>query len=224
MNPMIILSDASKLYKTKGGTVHALRNVNLRIESGSFTSITGQSGSGKSTLMNILGCLDKATEGSYYLDGVNVASMSDRQLSFIRNRMIGFIFQSFNLIPTLTAKENVELPLIYRGINRSKRKSLALNALKAVGLGERINHKPNELSGGQQQRVAIARALAAEPKLILADEPTGNLDVKAGNEIMNTLIHLNKCGTTIVLITHDSHVAAMAEKCIKISDGQVFCG
>ncbi len=221
VNNIIELSGVSKLYNTKGGTVTALDNVDLCINKGSFTSIIGQSGSGKSTLMNILGCLDKPSSGEYLLDGVYVSSMRESELSFIRNNIIGFIFQNFNLIPTLTAEENVELPLIYRGIKRSLRRELAENALGMVGLARRIRHKPNELSGGQQQRVAIARALAARPEIILADEPTGNLDTASGNEIMKILSQLHISGTTIVLITHDNNVASMAEKCIRISDGKI---
>lgn len=222
MNNIIELLGISKFYNTKGGTVTALNNINLCINKGSFTSIIGQSGSGKSTLMNILGCLDKPSLGEYILDGVYVSSMREREISFIRNNIIGFIFQSFNLIPTLTAVENVELPLIYRGMKRSLRRRLAKNALDMVGLSERIRHKPNELSGGQQQRVAIARALAARPEIILADEPTGNLDSASGNEIMKILSQLHQSGTTILLITHDNNIAAMAERCIRISDGKII--
>lgn len=222
MNDIIVLSGVSKKYITKGGTVTALDNIDISITEGSFTSITGQSGSGKSTLMNILGCLDKPTSGEYFLNGVPVSSMKDRELSFIRNHIIGFVFQSFNLIPTLTARENVELPLIYRGMKRSQRRQLSEQALRMVGLGFRMHHKPRELSGGQQQRVAIARALAARPRLILADEPTGNLDSASGTEIMAILSELHKSGSTVILITHDSKVAAMAERRINIADGKVF--
>ena len=221
MGKIIELSGICKRYNTRGGTVNALDNIKLDIEKGSFTSVIGQSGSGKSTLMNILGCLDKADKGEYLLDGISVAGMSERKLSFIRNNMIGFIFQSFNLIPTLTAQENVELPLIYRGIRKSERKVLSYRALDMVGLEKRRLHKPNELSGGQQQRVAIARAIAANPKLILADEPTGNLDSSSGNDIMAILSGLHKAGSTMILITHDNNIAAMAESCIKISDGRI---
>ena len=221
MGKIIELSGICKRYNTRGGTVNALDNIKLDIEKGSFTSVIGQSGSGKSTLMNILGCLDKADKGEYLLDGISVAGMSERKLSFIRNNMIGFIFQSFNLIPTLTAQENVELPLIYRGIRKSERKELSHRALDMVGLEKRRLHKPNELSGGQQQRVAIARAIAASPKLILADEPTGNLDSSSGNDIMAILSGLHKAGSTMILITHDNDIAAMAENCIKISDGRI---
>lgn len=210
-----------KTYYTKGGCVEALKNICLKVDNGSFVSVIGQSGSGKSTLMNILGCLDTPTKGEYFLDGIPVSEMSERKLSYVRNSVIGFIFQGFNLIPTMNAQENVELPLIYRGVGKSERRQIAKSALEKVGLGKRTTHKPNELSGGQQQRVAIARAIAAEPKLILADEPTGNLDSKSGSEIMEILKALNRDGATIVLITHDNTVAEMAQKCIKISDGQI---
>ena len=173
--------------------------------------------------MNILGCLDQPTAGEYRLDGISVSAMRERELSFVRNHVIGFIFQSFNLIPTLTARENVELPLIYRGMKRSRRRELSEQALQMVGLELRMSHKPQELSGGQQQRVAIARALAAQPRLILADEPTGNLDSGSGQEIMKILSRLHRSGSTVVLITHDARVAAMAETCIRIADGKV-CG
>ena len=210
-----------KTYYTKGGCVEALKNICLKVDKGSFVSVIGQSGSGKSTLMNILGCLDTPTKGEYFLDGIPVSEMNERKLSYVRNSVIGFIFQGFNLIPTMNAQENVELPLIYRGVGKSERRQIAKSALEKVGLGKRTTHKPNELSGGQQQRVAIARAIAAEPKLILADEPTGNLDSKSGSEIMEILKALNRDGATIVLITHDNTVAEMAQKCIKISDGQI---
>ena len=222
MSKIIELSGICKRYRTRGGTVNALDNIKLSIEKGSFTSVIGQSGSGKSTLMNILGCLDRADKGEYLLDGISVADMSERKLTFIRNNMIGFIFQSFNLIPTLTAQENVELPLIYRGIRKHERKALAEKALDMVGLEKRRLHKPNELSGGQQQRVAIARAIAASPKLILADEPTGNLDSSSGNDIMAILSGLHKAGSTMILITHDNDIAAMAERCIRISGGRIY--
>lgn len=221
MKALIELSDISRLYSTKGGTVFALDRINLSVFEGEFLSITGQSGSGKSTLMNILGCLDRPTFGEYFLDSVPVSSIRDKKMSYIRNRIIGFIFQSFNLLPTLNAEENVELPLIYRGIKSKKRRQLARKALETVGLSKRLNHKPYELSGGQQQRVAIARAIVAEPKIILADEPTGNLDSKSGEEIMGILKELNKNGATVIIITHDGKVAAAAQRCIKISDGRI---
>lgn len=222
MNNMIVLSDVCKTYHTRGGSVHALYHANLNISEGNFISIIGQSGSGKSTLMNILGCLDTPTSGEYLLNNIPIANMNEKRLSFIRNTVIGFIFQSFHLIPSLSALENVELPLIYRGIKKSQRKQMAVNALQMVGLEHRMEHKPYELSGGQQQRVAIARAVAAQPKLILADEPTGNLDSHSGKDIMGILKELHQQGSTIVLITHDNNVAKMAECCIKISDGQIY--
>ena len=222
MNELIRLSKINKIYSSKNNTVHALHDIDLTINRGDFVSVIGKSGSGKSTLMNILGCLDSPTDGEYLLDGKNVERLSNRQLTRLRNTTIGFIFQGFNLIPTMTALENVELPLIYRGIKKSERKLLSAKALDSVGLGHRISHTPGELSGGQQQRVAIARALAGEPKLILADEPTGNLDSKSGNEIMSILKALNKNGSTIVLITHNTIIANMAEYCIKISDGKII--
>ncbi len=224
MKKMIELSDISKLYHTKGGTVFALDRISLTVDEGEFISVTGQSGSGKSTLMNILGCLDRPSFGEYFLDSIPVSTFREKKLSYIRNHIIGFVFQNFNLIPTLNAIENVELPLIYRGTSSRKRRQLAEEALKTVGLERRMHHKPFELSGGQQQRVAIARAIVAEPKIILADEPTGNLDSRSGNEIMGILKKLNQNGTTVIIITHDSSVAAMAQRCIKISDGKmVFC-
>ena len=211
MDNLIVLSDVCKIYASKNNSVNALQHIYLNIGKGQFISIIGQSGSGKSTLMNILGCLDTPTSGEYFLDNIPVSDMKEKQLSFIRNNIIGFIFQSFNLIPSLNAIENVELPLIYRGIKKSKRRLLATNALKTVGLEKRMLHKPFELSGGQQQRVAIARAIAAKPKIILADEPTGNLDSNSGDEIMDILKELHRQGTTIVLITHDNSIARMAE-------------
>ena len=221
MNDLIILSDVSKIYKTKGGCVEALKNINFKVKHGEFVSVIGQSGSGKSTLMKILGCLDSPTDGKYILNGTAVDDMNEKELSFVRNSIIGFIFQGFNLIPTMSAAENVELPLIYRNIRKSERRKISEYALKKVGLESRMSHKPNELSGGQQQRVAIARAIAANPKIILADEPTGNLDSKSGSEIMDILKNLNGNGATIVLITHDNTVAQMAQRCVRISDGKI---
>ncbi len=221
MNSLITLSDICKTYHTRSGFVHALNHVSLHINKGDFVSVIGQSGSGKSTLMNILGCLDTPSGGEYLLDNIPVANMNEKQLSFIRNHVIGFIFQSFHLIPSLSALENVELPLIYRGVSKSARKRAAVHALQMVGLDCRLHHKPYELSGGQQQRVAIARAIASQPKLILADEPTGNLDSASGRDIMNIIQTLHRQGSTIILITHDNHVAHMAERCIRISDGKI---
>ncbi len=211
-----------RLPKKSAGSVAALRNVDISIEEGEFAALVGASGSGKSTLMNILGFLDLPDSGSYYFDGKDVSQMSDRELSRIRNRRIGFVFQSFNLIAGLTAAENVALPLEYRGIPRKERFRRAYEALAAVGLSHRTEHKPFELSGGQQQRVAIARALAAEPQLILADEPCGNLDSKAGGEIMRLLCGLNRSGKTLVLITHDENAAKLSDRIIRIKDGRIL--
>ena len=222
MDDLIVLSEVCRTYYSKNDTVHALQNININISRGEFVSVIGQSGSGKSTLMNILGCLDTPTSGKYLLDNIPVSVMKESQLSFIRNNIIGFIFQSFNLIPSLNAIENVELPLIYRGIKKSKRRQLAVDSLKMVGLEKRLLHKPFELSGGQQQRIAIARAVAAKPKVILADEPTGNLDISSSNEIMDILKGLHSQGATVVLITHDNNIAKMAQRCIKISDGKIY--
>lgn len=195
--------------------------VSLHIRGGEFVAIVGQSGSGKSTLMNMLGCLDTPTGGSYFLDGDDVSDMSDDELADIRNLRIGFIFQGFNLIPGLSALENVELPLIYRGMEREARKKLAREALERVGLSHRLRHKPSEMSGGQQQRVAIARAIAARPPILLADEPTGNLDSKSGAEVIDILKELNREGRTVILITHDNGIATMADRVVRIHDGKI---
>lgn len=218
---LIELKEIYKIYKPGANEVRALDGINLEIEEGEFVSIIGQSGSGKSTLMNIIGCLDTPTRGKYILSGEDVSSLSDDRLSEIRNREIGFIFQGFNLIANLDALENVELPLIYRGMGKEDRMELAVSALQRVGLANRLHHKPSEMSGGQQQRVAIARAIAASPALILADEPTGNLDTKAGIEVMEILTNLNREGRTIVLITHDNSIAEAANRTIRIKDGKV---
>ena len=210
-----------KIYQMGEMKVHALRGLSLEIERGDVVAITGPSGSGKSTLMNILGCLDRPSGGEYSLDGVEVAGMDDDQLANVRNRKIGFVFQSFNLLSRSTALTNVELPLRYSE-NTNGRKAQASAALEAVGLGDRMTHRPYELSGGQQQRVAIARALVNEPAMILADEPTGNLDSKVGQEIMDLLLNLNKeRGTTLIIVTHDPRVAAQANRTINIIDGVV---
>jgi putative ABC transport system ATP-binding protein len=219
---MIKLNNLSKVYEIGNNVVYALNNINLEIHEHEFVSIVGPSGSGKSTLMNMLGCLDVPSCGTYSLDGNIVNSLTDNQLAQIRNDKIGFVFQGFNLLPKLTAIENVELPLVYQGIQTKERHRRAKEALKSVGLEDRINHKPSELSGGQQQRVAIARALITNPPLILADEPTGNLDTKSGKEIMDIFQSLNRSGNTIVLITHDNNIAAQAERMIKIQDGSLF--
>lgn len=201
--------------------VRALDGVSLDIKDGEYVTIVGTSGSGKSTLMNILGCLDTPTSGKYFLDEREVGSLSDSELSEIRSRRIGFIFQSFNLIPSLTALENVELPLLYRKIPKKKRGDIALEALESVGLSDRALHRPTELSGGQQQRVAIARAIAADPQMILADEPCGNLDSRSGAEVLDILAKLNKNGKTIIMITHNEDTAKQAKRLVRISDGKL---
>ena len=221
MEPLIQVKDLCKVYNPGENAVHALDHVDLTVEKGEFVAIIGQSGSGKSTLMNMLGCLDVPSSGSYYLNGDNVATMHDNELSVIRNREIGFIFQGFNLIQNLTALENVELPLIYRGVDRKTRKKLASDSLKRVGLEKRMSHKPSEMSGGQQQRVAIARAIAARPPVILADEPTGNLDSASSREIMQILKEMHRDGKTIILITHDNGIAASARRVVRIMDGRI---
>ncbi|WMJ78375.1 MULTISPECIES: ABC transporter ATP-binding protein [unclassified Sedimentibacter] len=216
---MINLIDITKTYDMGSVQVQVLKGITLHVKEGEFLSIIGPSGSGKSTLMNMIGCLDVPTTGEYYLDGKEISTYNEKQLSKIRNQKIGFIFQKFNLLPKLTAFENVELPLIYRGMNAKERKQRSLDALEKVGLSDRMEHKPTELSGGQQQRVAIARALAGDPPVLLADEPTGNLDSKSGGEVMNLIRNLSKDGKTIVLITHDSEVAKEAKRTITIKDG-----
>ncbi len=216
--------DLHKHYKTGGQTVKALDGITLEIKDGEYVTIVGSSGSGKSTLMNILGCLDTPTSGKYFLDGKEVGSLSDRELSEIRSRKIGFVFQSFNLISSLTALENVELPLLYRKIPKTKRSEIALNALESVRLSDRALHRPSELSGGQQQRVAIARAIAADPQIILADEPCGNLDSRSGAEVLEILDNLSKNGKTIVMITHNEDTARKAQRLIRISDGKLTVG
>ena len=222
MEPLIRVKNMYKIYNPGENEVRALDDVSLEINQGEFIAIVGHSGSGKSTFMNMLGCLDTPDSGEYFLDGKEVANLSDNELSDIRNHKIGFIFQGFNLIPNLDALGNVELPLIYQGMPTKKRREKAVKALKAVGLEKRMNHKPNQLSGGQQQRVAIARALVGEPSLILADEPTGNLDSRSGKEIMMLLHNLYEEGNTIVLITHDNNVAMEAPRQVQISDGKII--
>lgn len=219
--PLIELKNISRNYGEGESRVAALENVSLTIERGEFVAIAGASGSGKSTLMNMLGCLDTQTSGEYRLGGRNVSRLSEKELTGIRNREIGFIFQSFNLIPGLTARENVELPLIYRGLSRNTCRELALHALERVSLKNRLDHLPGKMSGGQQQRVAIARAIAAEPPIILADEPTGNLDSKCSAEVMRILYDLNGQGKTVIIITHDDDIASKAARTIRISDGHV---
>jgi putative ABC transport system ATP-binding protein len=218
---VIRVEDLAKVYQMGEIEVHALRGVSFTVKPGEVLGIMGPSGSGKSTLMNMLGCLDVPTRGDYFLEGELVSTLKDDQLAVVRNQKIGFVFQTFNLLPRATALANVELPLRYAGVN-GERKKLAQKALEAVGLADRIYHQPNELSGGQQQRVAIARALVNEPAIILADEPTGNLDSKSGDEIMNLLLMLNQSkGTTLIIVTHDPDVAALAERVIHLKDGQI---
>ena len=218
---LIEIRDLCKIYNPGEVEVRALDHVSLTINRGELVAIIGQSGSGKSTLMNQLGCLDVPTSGDYFLSGQNVAKLSDNELSDIRNREIGFIFQGFNLIPNLTAVENVEVPLIYRGIGKRERRQLAISSLEKVGLGHRLDHKPSQMSGGQQQRVAIARAIAAAPPLILADEPTGNLDSASSKEILQILKQMHASGRTVILITHDNEISAQARRIIHIRDGKI---
>ncbi|MEB3100061.1 ABC transporter ATP-binding protein [Ferviditalea candida] len=220
--PLIQIKRLSRWYKMGGETVNALKGITFTINEGDFVAIIGPSGSGKSTLMNMIGCLDVANEGSYKLDGQEVGKLSDNGLAQIRNEKIGFIFQSFNLLPKLSALENVELPLIYRGVPYKQRRKQAEEALVKVGLGDRIHHRPTELSGGQQQRVAIARALAGNPPILLADEPTGALDSTTGKEIMQMIRELHAQGHTIIVITHDLSIAAQAERIIRIQDGLIL--
>ncbi|HVW17471.1 MAG TPA: ABC transporter ATP-binding protein [Solirubrobacteraceae bacterium] len=219
--PVIATTRVTKTYRVGTVAVRALAGVSLRIERGEYVAIMGHSGSGKSTLMNILGCLDLPTRGRYLLDGVDVRSLDDSQLAWVRNRKIGFVFQSFNLIPRTGALENVELPLAYAGVSRRERRRRALETLRVVGLADRVGHMPSELSGGQQQRVAIARAIVTEPALILADEPTGNLDSRSTEEVLTIFDRLNAEGRTIVLITHEDHVAAHATRTVTLADGRV---
>ncbi len=221
-----MLSCLKDIYKIYGegleSEVRALDGVSLEIDYGEFVAIAGQSGSGKSTMMNVLGCLDIPTYGDYFLAGKDVAELSDKQLSHIRNKQIGFIFQGYNLIPALNAVENVELPLVYQGVSPFDRRDMALEALERVGLASRAKHLPSEMSGGQQQRVAIARAIAAHPPIIMADEPTGALDSKTGHEVLGFLQQLNREGSTILLITHDNGIAATARRIVRLSDGRII--
>ena len=220
-NPVIVTENLTKVYQMGDVEVHALRGLSMTIDEGEVVAIMGPSGSGKSTLMNIIGCLDQPTAGEYYLDVERIAEMNDDQLADIRNRKVGFVFQSFNLLARAPATANVELPLRYSE-NRKNRKARARAALEAVGLGDRVTHRPSELSGGQQQRVAIARALVNEPAIILADEPTGNLDTKSGDEIMDLLLNLNKDrGTTLIIVTHDPEIAELTQRVIHIRDGLI---
>ncbi|HWJ78653.1 MAG TPA: ABC transporter ATP-binding protein [Niallia sp.] len=220
-NTILEIKNLQKEYTIGGETVKALDNVSFSVNKGDFIAIIGPSGSGKSTLMNMIGCLDTPDSGEYYLDGQDVFSLKNKQLAEVRNHKIGFIFQQFNLLSKQSAFENVELPLVYRGMGSKERKEIALNALQKVGLLERAGHRPTELSGGQQQRVAIARALAGNPPILLADEPTGALDSKTGIEVMNLIKDLNKQGHTIILITHDLEIAKQAKRVIRIQDGKL---
>lgn len=221
MGALIHIENMKKIYNPGENEVRALDGIDLDIEKGDLVAIVGHSGSGKSTLMNMLGCLDTPTSGKYVLDGQDVASMTDNQLADVRNKEIGFIFQGFNLISNLDAVGNVELPLVYRGVSKNERKQLAMEALKSVGLEDRMKHKPNEMSGGQQQKVAVARAVAAKPPIILADEPTGNLDTKSTQEIMEILKELHRSGRTVIIITHDEEIASQAHRVIRILDGRI---
>ncbi len=218
---IISMKNTGKIYRTGKIEVEALRNVDLDILKGEFVSIMGPSGSGKSTLMNIIGCLDRATAGEYILDGVNIASLDDFELARIRNLKIGFVFQSFNLLPRMTAVQNVELPMIYAGYGRKERRKKAIEALERVSLADRMHHKPNEMSGGQKQRVAIARALVNTPAIILADEPTGNLDTASGEEIMAVFQNLNREGATIILVTHEADISLHTKRMVKFRDGRL---
>ena len=219
---LVTLRDVYKIYgEGLESEVRALDGVSLDIDCGEFAAVVGQSGSGKSTMMNVLGCLDIPTRGTYLLDGTDVRELTDRELSQIRNKQIGFIFQQYNLIPSLTVLENVELPLIYQGVGADDRRDMALEALERVGLSGRLKHRPPEMSGGQQQRVAIARAIATHPPIIMADEPTGALDSHTGLEVLHFLQQLNREGTTVILITHDNGIAATARRCIRLADGKI---
>ena len=217
----IVLADVKKIYQMGDTPVAALAGVTLTIGAGEFTAIMGPSGSGKSTLMNILGCLDRPSSGSYRLDGQEVSTLTDDELALTRNKKIGFVFQNFNLLPRITALDNVALPLVYAGVEVKERKRRAAEALTAVGLENRMDHVPNELSGGQRQRVAIARALVNEPTIIMADEPTGALDTKSGNEVMEIFKNLNNAGRTIILVTHEPDIAAHAKRVIHVRDGLI---
>ncbi|MEJ8546357.1 ABC transporter ATP-binding protein [Brevibacillus borstelensis] len=219
---MLYVEGLTKTYRTGDSELPILRGVNLSVEQGEFVAIMGPSGSGKSTFMNMLGCLDRPDSGTYVLDGIEVNKQNDQQLALVRNQKIGFVFQSFNLLPRSTSLHNVELPMMYAGISRSERRKRATEALKRVGLGERMNHKPTQLSGGQKQRVAIARALVNRPAILLADEPTGNLDSRSGTEIMAMFQELHAQGVTIILVTHELDIAQHAERIVTFKDGVIM--
>ena len=222
MSALIEFQDVSKVYEMGDSIVRAADHISMRIEKGEFVAIVGQSGSGKSTCMNIIGCLDVPSSGTYLLDGQDVGKMDKNQLAEIRNRMLGFIFQQYNLLSKLTLLENVEVPMMYAGVSRSDRRERARVALEMVGLGSKVNHRPAQLSGGQQQRVSIARALVGEPAVILADEPTGALDSHTGREVLSLLQQLHAAGNTVVLITHDNSIAVQAQRIIRLEDGRVI--
>ena len=221
MEPMISVKELRKTYIMGTEKVHALQSITVDIEKNEYLALMGPSGSGKSTLMNLLGCLDTPSSGEYYLNSTNVSTMTDSELAEVRNKEIGFVFQTFNLLPRLTALENVGLPLVYAGINKSKRREMAMEALEAVGLGDRVTHRPNELSGGQRQRVAVARALVNKPSIILADEPTGNLDSKTSVEIMGLFEKIHQSGNTVIVVTHEKDIAEHTHRIIRLRDGLV---
>jgi putative ABC transport system ATP-binding protein len=222
MQPVIRLEHISKIYGTGDTEVHALKDVNLTVDTGEYCAIMGPSGSGKSTAMNVIGCLDRPTSGSYYLDGVDVAALSDQELAHTRNRKLGFVFQQFHLLPQLSAMENVMLPMVYAGVPQNERKERAVEALTRVGLANRLNNRPNQLSGGQQQRVAIARAIVNRPVLLLADEPTGALDSHTTQEVLNIFGELNASGITVVMVTHEPEVARQTHRIVWFRDGEVL--
>ncbi|WP_017258671.1 ABC transporter ATP-binding protein [Pedobacter arcticus] len=221
MQPLITITDLGRKYVIGAEVIHALKSVSLTINKGEFVALMGPSGSGKSTLMNLLGCLDTPTKGEYVLNGINVSQMTDSELAEVRNKEIGFVFQTFNLLPRSSAQDNVALPLIYAGIKRKERDERAIQALENVGLGNRVHHKPNELSGGQRQRVAVARALINNPSIILADEPTGNLDTKTSIEIMGLIEDIHAKGNTIIIVTHEEDIAQHAHRIVRMRDGLI---
>lgn len=221
MQPLITIKDLGRKYVIGAETIHALKSVSLNIYKGEFVALMGPSGSGKSTLMNLLGCLDTPTKGEYILNGINVSQMTDSELAEVRNKEIGFVFQTFNLLPRSTAQDNVALPLIYAGVKKKDRDERSKTALENVGLGNRIHHKPNELSGGQRQRVAVARALINNPSIILADEPTGNLDTKTSIEIMGLIEEIHSKGNTIIIVTHEEDIAQHAHRIVRMRDGLI---